>query len=96
MICVQSFFGPPPSPNSAPNYNIIGLLGEAAAGYSVALVWSCESILGLPFENAWILSRTPTLPSGLTIAGLVAKMTALGANVSSMTPTLQVSQCKYA
>ncbi len=95
FLSLQEYFGPTPSPDSKPNYNVIGLLGEASSGYSVSLVWSCNSALGSPLETAFILSRTPTLPDGLTIESLVAKMTALGANVSSMTATVQAPQCIY-
>lgn len=87
----------PGAPVYAP-YWIVDLLGDASTGFSVSLVWSCSSVLGL-FEvsNLWVLSRTPQLPSGVTLQDLYAKATALGIDVTSlkMTPTAQPPTCLY-
>ena len=52
--------------------------------------------MGIAVQNAWILSRTPQLPSPYTYEDLVAKFTTLGADVaSSFSQTVQVPQCVY-
>ena len=68
----------------------------AVLGCSVALVWSCMEVLGIVGQNAWILSRTPQLPSPYNFNDLVAKFTALGADVaSSFSETAQPTNCVY-
>ena len=87
----------PGAPVYAP-YWVVDLMGDASDGFSVSMVWSCSSVLGLfRISNLWILSRTPQLPPGVTLEGLYAKATALGIDVASlkMTPTAQPSSCLY-
>ena len=87
----------PGAPVYAP-YWIVDLLGDASTGFSVSLVWSCSSVLGVfTFSNMWVLSRTPQLPAGVTLDDLYAKATALGIDVASlkMTPTAQPPTCLY-
>ena len=50
------------------DYWIVDVIGSAEEKYQVAAVYSCDTKLGL-FQNSnlWILSRTPELPSGITL-----------------------------
>ena len=88
-----SFGGPVYAP-----YWVIDLMGEASDGFSVALVWSCTDILNIAsFKNLWVLSRTPTLPAGVTLDKLYSKAQSMGIDVHSlsMLPTPQPSNCLY-
>lgn len=79
-------------------YWIVDLLGDSDSGFAVSVVWSCSSILGLfTLENLWVLSRTPTLPAGVTLDMLYKRVEALGIDVAAqdMLPTVQGGDCVY-
>ncbi len=79
-------------------YWIIGLYGEAAQDYSVALIYSCNMVLGTPVNAIWILSRSPVLPASLPYGTLIDKLESFGLDVNSLglTKTVQVPSCVYA
>eukprot|EP00300_Choanocystis_sp_HF-7_P006485 c14739_g1_i1.p2 GENE.c14739_g1_i1~~c14739_g1_i1.p2 ORF type:complete len:219 (-),score=27.31 c14739_g1_i1:239-895(-) len=81
-----NFGGPLYSP-----YWITQLYGTAEESYSAAVVFSCNDLLGIDVQSLWVLSRTPTLPPGLTLDGLYAVAAAQGINVTAleMVDTLQ-------
>ena len=72
-------------------YWITQLYGDAASGYSVAVIWSCEEKFGIGERDLWILSRTPQLPADLQPAHLYDVARGMGIDVESldMVPTLQ-------
>jgi len=61
---LKVFFGG--SPVGAP-YNVIKLYGEKEQGFEVAVVYSCTQLLLWKTEAVWVLSRTPSLPAGVTM-----------------------------
>eukprot|EP00049_Salpingoeca_infusionum_P008696 m.143421 g.143421 ORF g.143421 m.143421 type:complete len:204 (-) comp14095_c0_seq1:310-921(-) len=81
-----SFFGPFYGP-----YWIIGLWGDANEGYEVSLVWSCAEGLLEHVHDIWVLSRTPDLPSGVTLDSVLQVAVNKGIDVASLnvTRTLQ-------
>mmetsp|Transcript_18016 Transcript_18016/g.36099 ORF Transcript_18016/g.36099 Transcript_18016/m.36099 type:complete len:296 (-) Transcript_18016:43-930(-) len=66
------------------DYWVIDLEGSAEESYQVAMVWSCQTTLGIDNQNMWILSRTPTLPPGVTLDSLYAKASAMGVDVPAL------------
>ena len=66
-------------------YWVVDLVGSAEDGYDVAVVYSCSTTLGL-FDNAnvWVLSRTPALPTGITLDLLYGRLAANGVDVAAL------------
>jgi len=66
-------------------YWVTQLYGEAADGYSVAVIWSCEDFGPFSFGNdLWVLSRTRQLPPGITLDSIYAVAQADGIDVKSL------------
>ncbi|XP_063727288.1 uncharacterized protein LOC134854859 [Symsagittifera roscoffensis] len=80
---IVSFSGYPSQSATAPNYNIISLDLS-----SYALIYSCDSEGGLGSVDAWILSRTNSLPDDV-IADLKGLLASLGVEVGNMHATVQ-------
>lgn len=88
-------------------YNIVDIYGDPAEGYSVAAVYSCEIIPGLPapLRNLYIISRSRVLEVGgkkgmAALHDVVYKRLGdKGIDVASLgmveSPAQSVSECRY-
>eukprot|EP01139_Manchomonas_bermudensis_P000241 Amastigsp_a228_864.p1 type:complete len:197 gc:universal Amastigsp_a228_864:31-621(+) len=65
-------------------YWITQLYGKASSGYEVAVIYSCNQILGLDVQWVWILSRTPELPAPITFDSLYATATSQGIPIAKL------------
>lgn len=78
------------------DYWVVDLIGSAEEEYQVAVVYSCQTTLGFDNSNMWILSRTPTLPSGVTLDLLYSRAASLGIDVPSLKMIENdVNGCEY-
>ncbi len=62
-------------------------------------MWSCEDLPGFPeFQTVWVVSRTPQLPAGYSLAGFQKQLVQLGVDaktVAGLTATFQGPSCNY-
>ncbi|GMH46330.1 hypothetical protein TrRE_jg1128, partial [Triparma retinervis] len=66
------------------SYNVLSLNGEKEDGYDAALVYSCDTKLGLiKTESMWVLSRTPSM-SDSAITSFYDEARAMGIDVDNL------------